>query len=107
MHYPKMKHREWVKFVNIEDVVRLSKANKIPQSIEGFMLQTSCKHLLRCIYGSNLRAALALLGEALWGKIRWPYAYLNWLLHRKQWEDEDIAEELKEIEQEVGGGDAH
>jgi hypothetical protein len=68
------------------------------------MLATSCKHLLRCIYGSNLKAAFALLGEALWNKITYPWRYADWLLHRKQWENEEIADEMKEIEDEVRNG---
>jgi hypothetical protein len=54
----KVKHPDWVKHCNIDDTVRLYKAGKIPDCIEGFMLVTPCKHLLRCVYGSDLHAAL-------------------------------------------------
>ncbi len=105
IHYPKMKRRDWVKHCNIADVVRLAQQDKIPQVIEGFMLDTAAKHLLRCIYGSDLRAATALFWHALWKQAARPFNYLNWLLHRKQWEDESIAEEMEEIADEVKGGE--
>ena len=101
MHYPKIKHPEWLKFCAIERTYKLYREGNLPASIEGFMLVTPLKHALRCIYGSDLRAALALLRQALWGHAKRPYAYANWLLHRKQWENEELAEEMKEIEDEI------
>ena len=101
VRYTKVKHPEWIPHCNIDRTVRLSKAKRIPDSIEGFMLVTACKHLLRCVYGSNLQAAWALLCEALWDKITIPWHYLDWRIHRKQWENEEIAEEMKDIAEEV------
>jgi hypothetical protein len=101
VNYPKVKHRRWIQHCNIDRVVRLCKQDKIPEVLEGFMLKAGCTHVLRCIYGSNLRAALALLGEALWDKATYPWRYFDWLLHRKQWEDEEVADEMREIEDEI------
>ena len=101
MKYTKVKHPEWIQHCNIDSAVRLSKAKRIPESIEGFMLVTACNHLLRCIYGTNLRAALALLSSALWVKVTYPWRYLDWRIHRQQWEDEEISDEMKDIEEEI------
>ena len=101
MTYPKVKHKEWIQHCNIESVMRLSKTQKIPDSIEGFMLVAACKHVLRCVYGSNLHAAFSLFCSALWDKILYPWRYADYLLHRKRWQDEEVAEEIKEIEEEI------
>jgi hypothetical protein len=97
MRFTKIRHREYLKHCNIVDTWRLAQEGKIPSVIEGFMLVTSLKHGLRVIYGTNLKAALALLGMALWDKFKYPFAYLNWLWHRKEWEAEEEREELQDI----------
>ena len=101
VNYPKVKHPDWLQHCNIETTIRLSKARRIPDSIEGFMLVTACNHVLRCVYGTNLRAAWALLLAAIWTKLTHPWRYADYLIHRKQWEAEELADEMKDIEEDT------
>jgi hypothetical protein len=98
---PKIKHPDWLKFCTIERTYKLYREGKLPSSIEGFMLVTPLKHALRCIYGSDLRAAWILLGQALWGQIKRPYAYLHYLWHRKEWEQEELNDMCEDVKAEI------
>ena len=62
-----VKHREWLVLANARwnDTFRIYQEDLIPTPIQVFMLTAPLKHLLRCIYGSDLSAALHLLGQAL------------------------------------------
>jgi len=67
MHFPKIKHPEWLKEPEsqIEKVMKLIRQKKMPDKIAGWMIVVAAKQPLRAVYGSNLRAALALLVSAL------------------------------------------
>lgn len=99
-----IKHRDWLKFSNVEKTFKLQRENRIPSSIEGWMLVVAIKHPLRAIYGSDLSAAWALLCQALWNKLTEPYEYFNWLLHRKRWEAEYEREEMQDLVDEFTEG---
>lgn len=49
----------------ISDSFRLYRSGHIPKSIDGWMLVVPLKHALRAIYGTDLRAAVALLLAAI------------------------------------------
>ena len=55
-------HEEWLTegLKNAEQTFRLSREGKIPESIKGWMLVTSCMRVLRSIYGSDLDTAIAI-----------------------------------------------
>ena len=79
-----IRHPEWLECSKPGESIRLYREGKIPKAIDGWMLVVSLKHPLRAIYGSDLRAALALLGQALSNlaerKIKNPLArFLYWV----------------------------
>jgi len=67
-----IRHADWLKesTERFESTLKLWREGRIPVSIEGFMLETNILHMLRCIHGSNLRAALHLLKHALYQTLR-------------------------------------
>lgn len=69
MHFPKIKHPEWLQDSQCESTWRLYRQGIIPEKITGWMLVVAMKHDLRAIYGSDLRAALALLWHVIAGKL--------------------------------------
>jgi hypothetical protein len=94
-----IKHPEWLQYSRVAETFTLRE--KIgPLPCDGWMLVVSLKHPLRAIYGSDLKAAWALMKMALREKIRQPWRYLDYRLHRKQWAKEEELEELREIEEE-------
>ena len=66
---PKIAHQDWIGEAAkiVEDSFRLYRTTGLPSKIEGFMLVTPMRRALRAIYGSDLRAALALLWLAVAG----------------------------------------
>jgi len=94
-----IKHPEWLQYSRVAETFALRK--KIgPLPCDGWMLVVSMKHPLRAIYGSDLKAAWALMKMAVREKLRKPWLYINYLLHRKEWQREQELEELREIEEE-------
>ncbi len=69
--HTKIEHPDWMGNVNAEMTFRLYREGKLPKRIEGWMLVTSCRHALRCIYGSDLKAAWLLLLEAIHDVFTW------------------------------------
>ena len=64
---PKILNREWLEDA-LDDFDRLSRLwrqGRIPEAIEGFMLLTPLRRMLRCIYDSNIAASAALTALAL------------------------------------------
>jgi len=55
-------HPEWLKRQIPQHIKTLDLAlkGKIPEKLLGFMIVTSCRHMLRCVYGSDLEAVIAL-----------------------------------------------
>lgn len=64
----KIKHPDWLQASDPGKTVMLFQQGKLPDSIAGWMLVVSLRHPLRAIYGGDVRAALALLGMALYSK---------------------------------------
>jgi hypothetical protein len=58
-------HPEWLDHSHPETAIALFKAGKLPQNVAGWMLVVGLKHPLRAVYGSDLRAAWALLWWAI------------------------------------------
>ncbi len=73
-----IKHPEHLKQSNMERILSLYNAGLLPKSIAGCMLVVSLKHPLRAIYGSDLRAALALLWQATFGVLEDELRYWTW-----------------------------
>ena len=86
-----IQHPDWVHdaFRSLSNVMRLYAQGGIPASIDGWMVVTPTRRLLRGIYGSDLRAAGYLLAFALNSKRR-----MAWERFRARWwpraeDDED------------------
>lgn len=61
----KIKHPEWLKVSTPGKTIALFNSGTLPKNIAGWMIVTSLKHPLRAVYGSDLRAAWALLWAAI------------------------------------------
>ncbi len=61
----KIAHPDWLEHSEPGKYLSLYRSGNMPASISGWMLVVSLKHPLRAIYGSDFRAAVALLGYAL------------------------------------------
>jgi hypothetical protein len=63
----KIEHPEWLDeaIASVMQSLRLIQAGSVPEVLKGRFLVTDCKRLLRCIYGSELDAIVALRTEAL------------------------------------------
>ena len=73
----KIKHPEWLIYSD-RRTLGLYLEGRIPESIAGWMLVVSLRHPLRAIYGSDLRAAWALLIMALKNKLDSIIFTLHW-----------------------------
>ena len=73
-----IQHPDWLSRSNPGRVLRLYREGKLPSEIAGWMLVVSLKHPLRAIYGSDLRAALALLWQAIREPILTKWIRLKW-----------------------------
>ena len=65
MHFPKIKHADWLKDSTIEKTHKHYREGLYPPSIAGWMLVTSHRHDLRAIYGSDFRAGCALVWHSI------------------------------------------
>lgn len=59
--------REWLHdgLVSAERTLRLARTGKIPETLLGWMLETSCLRVLRAVYGSDLETAAAIRKHVL------------------------------------------
>ena len=89
----KIKHPEWLKHSTCDRTLNLVRNGKCPESIAGWMLVVSLKHPLRAVYGSDLKAAWALLKTAIWDVIYGRYTNLLYWLKIKKLEDFDDCEQ--------------
>jgi hypothetical protein len=90
--------RDWFEdsMPRVESSFRLYRANRIPDSIEIFMVVTPLKHALRAAYGKgNLGVAWILLKEAVSERIE-----MSWIgfRYRIGWLDEDMKDAKREME---------
>lgn len=60
-----IRHPDWLIYSNPQVAIRIFLRGNMPDNIAGWMIVTSLKHPLRCVYGSDLRAAWHLLIDAL------------------------------------------
>ena len=72
----KIQHPEWLSVSKPESSITLFKRGLLPSNIAGWMIVVGLKHPLRAVYGSDLRAALALLWQALTQDFH--YKWLAW-----------------------------
>ena len=63
-----IEHPEWLEHSSPEKTIALIRKGMVPNSIGGWMLVVSLKHPLRAVYGSDMKAAFALLWLAIRGK---------------------------------------
>lgn len=62
-------HPDWLEHSQPEKSINLFRAGLMPRTIAGWMIVVGCKHPLRAVYGSDLRAGWALLIDALKDKL--------------------------------------
>lgn len=65
-HRIRIKRPDWFSHWHPESTFRLYKEGKLPEAIAGQMLVIALKHGLRCVYGSDLKAAWSLLFMAVY-----------------------------------------
>ena len=66
-----IKHPEWLSNSKPQEAINLYLSGKMPKVIAGWCIVVGCKHPLRAVYGSDLRAAWTLLLDALIDKWEW------------------------------------
>lgn len=110
MNWPskrRIKHPNWVTgaAISIAASAELLKADRLPKSIEVRMLVVPTKRLLRGVYGSDLSAALALLGEALraiprdWYHFKWtPFWHMRVLFKTRSQYLEHLDREIEDLQ---------
>ena len=92
-------HPDWLRISDPGKTLLLYQKGILPDAIAAWMIVVSLKHPLRAVYGSDLRAALALLWQATWCKVRDEIRYRIWCrLHPKE-----VAEMDAEFEEEMWG----
>ncbi|MDE2100025.1 MAG: hypothetical protein KGL39_22415 [Patescibacteria group bacterium] len=87
----------------MEKFCRLYRENRIPSSVVFFMVVTDCRRVLRAAYGSDLRAAWALLWYALKQVVReLPWVVVRFWKYRVQMKspDRELQEYLEQTENE-------
>lgn len=96
-----VKHPDWLKCASPRVIEAFRKQSIYPERLLVFMLVTPMRHALRSIYGSDVRAALALLYLALrgianrrWVDIRW------WLYDIGLWKSEELSRIDRELREE-------
>ncbi len=64
-------HPDWMPRAtkSMESSISLYRRGLLPPTLEVPMVVVPCRYILRSVYGSDLRAAVALLGEALAGVV--------------------------------------
>jgi hypothetical protein len=87
----KVRHPDWLKVSRPQSCIDLFNRGLLPDNIAVWMIVTGLKHPLRAVYGSDLRAALVLLWEAVTVKPR------HWILTLR-YRDEAMAEDTTHAE---------
>lgn len=81
----KIKHPEWLRLAAPQKCIDMFNAGILPDSVASWMIVTALRYPLRAVYGSNFRAALALLWLAVSDPV-----YMWWLT--KKYPDEESVE---------------
>lgn len=109
IRHPDWLERDPMECSGIEDTLRMYRQGKLPPSIAGWMIVVGCMRPLRAVYGSNLRAGLMIVRDALIEKftaLRYRLRLLTPTERRweREFEDEefenDIFEALKGMKDE-------
>lgn len=89
----KIRHPEWLNYSHPQKNIDLFKKGIYPDSMAGWFIVVGLKHPLRAVYGSDIRAALALLWQAIRAKTIEKLAFLCWRIARPK-EYRDMREEV-------------
>ena len=89
----KIKHPEWLEYSKPQSSIDLFRKGFLPGNIAGWMIVVGLKHPLRAVYGSDLRAALALLWWVIWEPIKDKFLALKYRKEVAAWEKEWAAED--------------
>lgn len=68
-----VKDREWMldAMKSAERVFKLYRADMVPKSVEGFMIATPCKRVLRMAYnGSNMKVGWFIFWDAVYERLQ-------------------------------------
>lgn len=96
----KIKHPAWLKVSTPGKSIALYNQGLLPGTIAGWMITVGCKHPLRAIYGSDLRAAWALLKQAT--VERWWFEICHhWWVWTHQEEVRQMDKEFEEFENDM------
>ena len=80
-----IKHPNDLSFSSPQKSIDLYLEKRLPNCIAGWMIVVGLKHPLRCVYGSDLRAALALLWQATGVRVTETVYHWTWsLTHRAE-----------------------
>lgn len=63
-----VKRPDWIKHSTPQKAIDLYNTRALPGPIAGWMIVVGLKHPLRAVYGTDLRAAWALLVWAVWDR---------------------------------------
>lgn len=90
----KIRHPEWLNVSHPQKHIDLFKKGVYPESMAGWFIVVGLKHPLRAVYGSDMRAALALLWQAIRAKTIEPIRFWWWRIRNRK-EYRDMCEEVE------------
>jgi hypothetical protein len=100
--FPKIRHPEWLESDHpfeasaIGNTLRLYREGKLPSTIAGCLIVNAATRPLRAVYGSNLRAGIALVFDSLIDKFtHFRYRFRLLTPTERQWEQEFESEEFE------------
>lgn len=83
-----IKHPEWLKVSSPQKAIDLFNCGRLPRAIDGWMIVVGLKHPLRAVYGTDVRAAWALLLSAIVGKFSDWWWNIQWRIWPPRDEDD-------------------
>jgi len=92
----KIKHPDWLNHSHPQKNIDIFKQGFYPSSLAGWFIVVGLKHPLRAVYGSDLKAALALLWQAIRAKTVDPLEFWWWRITKPK--------EYREMREEVDAG---
>jgi hypothetical protein len=100
MHFPKIRHPDWLKDSTIEKTHRHYREGIYPESISGWLLVTAHRHDLRAIYGSDFRAACALLWHCIVEKLAFHCYRVRWRVGLLTKVEREVEEDCRKMDEE-------
>jgi|SRR5580692_10446266 hypothetical protein len=94
MRHIEVKRPDWIAHSTPQRSIDLFNSNLLPRQIAGWMIVVGLRHPLRSVYGTDLRAAFALLLWALWDKLE----NIWWAIRFEVWPPKDELEEYGDYE---------